>query len=112
MRGERRPTPLCSAMALDMGGGLHVCVNIPGLNTAASQALFCPSRVGRSGSYPCSYVPLFDLLNVAASYQHFTQGTMAAHEARRQAVLTEEVPDPRELPGPPEPPGPREPVGS
>ena len=26
---------------------LRVCVNIPGLNRAASQELFCPSHVGR-----------------------------------------------------------------
>jgi hypothetical protein len=48
----------------------------------------------------------FGLLNMAASHQRYMQGVLVAHEARRQAVLTEEVPDLRELPGPPEPPEP------
>ena len=45
----------------------------------------------------------FGLLNMAASHQHYMQGILAAHEARRQAILTEEALDPREPPRPPEP---------
>jgi hypothetical protein len=96
-----------------MGGELRVCVNIPGLNRATLQDLFWPSRVGRSGGYPCSYVCMpFGLLNVAASYQRLMQGALASQEARHQAVLIKEVTDPHEPPGPPEPPGTQEPVGS
>jgi hypothetical protein len=69
MRGERRPGSSGAAAAPDMGGELRVYVNIPGLNRAASQELFWPSRVSQSGGYPCSYVRMpFGLLNVAASY--------------------------------------------
>jgi hypothetical protein len=110
MRGRRRPAPPNAAAARDTGGELRVCVNIPGLNRAAAQELFWPSRVGRSGGSPCSYIRMpFGLLNVAASYQHRMQGALGAHEAGRQAILTEEAPDPHELPGPPEP---QEPTGS
>ena len=40
MRGERRPASSSAAAAPDMGGELRVCVNIPGLNRAASQEFF------------------------------------------------------------------------
>ena len=71
MRGERHPTCSTSAAAApDAADGLRVCINIPGLNRAASQDLFWPSRVGRSGGYPCNYVCMpFGLLNMNASYQ-------------------------------------------
>jgi hypothetical protein len=102
-------TPRCGC-APDVGDELRVCVNILGLNRAAAQELFWLSRVGRSGGSPCSYIRMpFGLLNVAASYQHRMQGALGAHEAGRQAILTEEAPDPHELPGPPEP---QEPTGS
>ena len=53
-----------------MSGELRVCVNIPGLNRAASKELFWPSRVGLSGGYPCSYVCMpFSLVNVGPTYQ-------------------------------------------
>ena len=41
MHGERRPArPASSAAAPDVDGELCVCVNIPGLNRAASKDLF------------------------------------------------------------------------
>lgn len=63
--------------------------------------------VSDGASLPCNYIRVpFGLLNVAASYQRFMQGALAAHKARRQAVLAEEALDPRKLSGPPEPSGP------
>ena len=59
MRGDRRPP-----------GGLHVCVDIPGLNRAASQELFWPSRVGRCEAPPHNYIRMpFGLLGVVTAYQ-------------------------------------------
>ena len=40
MRGERRPAQSDAAAAPDMGSKLRICVNIPGLNRAASQEFF------------------------------------------------------------------------
>ena len=88
MHGERRPAPPDAAAAPDMGDELRVYVNISGLNRAASQELFWPSRMGRSGGYPCSYVCMsFGLLNVGAMFQCYMQGVLGAHEARHQAIL-------------------------
>ena len=47
----------------------------------------------------------FGLLNAATSHQCYMQGVLAAHEARRQAIVMEEVLDPREPLGPPDPLG-------
>ena len=80
MHGEGRPArPTSSAAAPDAGDELRVCVNISGLNRAASQDLFWPSRVGRSGGFPCNYVCMpFGLLNMGATYQQFTQLALAS----------------------------------
>ena len=48
-------------------GGLRVCIDIPGLNRAASQERFWPSRVGRCEGPPHSYVRMpYGLPNAAA----------------------------------------------
>jgi hypothetical protein len=113
MHGERRPAPPSAAAAPDLGSELCICDHSLGLNRAASQELFWPSRVGRCGGRPHSYVRMpFGLPHVAASHQHHMRRVLVAHEARRQAILTEEVPDPREPPGPPEPHEAREPDDS
>ena len=79
MHGECHPTPPSVAAAPHMGSELCVRINITGLNRAASQDLFWLSRVG-------------------LSYQRLAHHAWAAHVARRQAVLTEEVLDPRKPP--------------
>ena len=93
MHSEHRPAlPPSAAAAPDLGNELRICVNIPGLNRAASQELFWSSLVGRSGGYPCNYVHMpLGLLDMAASHQRYMQGVLAAHETRRQAILMEEV---------------------
>ena len=91
-------------------GGLRVCIDIPGLNRAASQERFWPSRVGRYEGPPHSYVRMpHGLPNAAAAYQRLMGSILEAQEARRSAVLAEmemvreEPPAPSE---PPEAPGP------
>ena len=50
---------------------LRVCIDVPGLNRAASQELFWPSRVRRCEGPPHSYVRMpFGLPKAAATYQH------------------------------------------
>jgi hypothetical protein len=113
MRGERRPAPPSAAPFADEGRGLRVCINIPGLNRAASQELLWPSRMGRCEGPPHSYVRMpFGLLNSAARYQRHMRGILAAHEARRQEVLAGGAPIPRESPGPQETREPQELGGS
>ena len=100
MHGERRPVRPANAVAApDVGGELRVCINIPSLNRAASQDLFWPSHVGRSGGYPFNYVSMpFGLLNMGALYQRLAQRTMASHEARRSAAaLSSMSPSPNRI---------------
>ena len=70
--------------------GLRVCVDVPGLNRAASQERFWPSRVGRCECPPHSYVRMpFGLPSVASAYQRDVRRVLAAQEARYHAVLEE-----------------------
>ena len=93
--------------------GLRVCVDVPGLNRAASQERFWPSRVGRCEGPPHSYVRMpFGLPSVASAYQHNMRGVLAAQEARYHAVLEEMETVFREPPEPPEPPKAQGPGGS
>ena len=88
MRGFRR----LSAVAPHLGedGGLHVCIDIPGLNRAASQERLWPSRVGHCEGPPHSYVRMpFGLPNAAATYQRHLQSILAAQEAGHHPVLAE-----------------------
>ena len=85
--------------------GLRVCIDVPGLNRAASQELFWPSRVGRCEGPPHSYVRMtFGMLSVASAYQRNMRRVLAAQEARYHAVLEEMETVFREPPEPPEPP--------
>ena len=100
MRGERCPAPSPSE-----GSELHAYVNIPGLNRAASQELFWPSRVGRCEGRPHIYVRMpFDLLSAAIASQCRMRDVLANREDRHQVILAEMEMDPHEATGPPEPP--------
>ena len=58
---------------------LRVCIDIPGLNRAASQERFWPSRVGRCEGPPHSYVHMpFGLPSVASAYQRNLRSVLAA----------------------------------
>ena len=94
-------------------GGLHVCIDIPGLNRAASQERFWPSRVGRCEGPPHSYVRMpYGLPNAAAAYQRLMGSILEAQEARRSAVHAEMEMVREEPPAPPEPPEAPGPGGS
>ena len=89
------------------GAEIRVCINIPGLNRAASQERFWPSRAGRCEGPPHSYVRMpFGLPSVASAYQRDARQVLAAQEARFHAVQEEmrmEMAH-EEPPAPPEPP--------
>ena len=111
MRGDRRSPDAAPHPGED--AGLRVCIDVPGLNRAASQELFWPSRVGRCEGPPHSYVRMpFGLPSVASAYQRNMRRVLAAQEARHHAVLAEMETALKELPGPPEPPKTQGPDGS
>ena len=108
MRGSRRLPVVAPHPGED--GGMRVCIDISGINRAASQERLWPSRVGRCGGPPHSYVRMpYGLPNMAGTYQRLMRGITEAREARRSAALagmemaSEEPPVP---PEPPEAPGP------
>ena len=87
MRGNRRSPGATSHPGKD--AGLRICIDIPGLNRAASQELFWPSRVGHCEGPPHSYVRMpFGLPSVASAYQRNLWRILAAKEARHHAALT------------------------
>ena len=111
MRGDRRPPGAAPHPGED--GGLHVCIDILGLNRAASQERFWPSRFGWCEGPPHSYGRmLFGLPSVAAAFQRNLRGILAAQEARHHTVLAEMETVLEEPPGPPEPPEAQGPGGS
>ena len=58
---------------------LRVCIDVQGLNRAASQEPFWPSRVGRCEGPPHSYVRMpFGLPSVAAAYQRTLRSILSA----------------------------------
>ena len=82
--------------------GLRVCIDVPGLNRAASQERFWPSRVGHYEGPPHSYVRMpFGLPSVASAYQRNMRRVLAAQEARYHALLEEMETVFREPPEPP-----------
>ena len=88
-------------------------IDVPGLNRAASQERFWPSRVGRCEGPPHSYVRMpFGLPSVASAYQHNMRRALVAQEARYHAVLEEMETVFREPPEPPEPAEAQGPGGS
>ena len=60
-------------------GGLRVCIDILGLNRVAYQERFWPSRVGRCGGPPHSYIRMpYGLPNAAATYQRLMGSILEA----------------------------------
>ena len=111
MRGDRRSPGAAPHPGED--AGLRVCIDVPGLNRAASQEPFRPSRVGRREGPPHSYVRMpFGLPSVSSAYQRNSRRVLAAQEARHHAVLTEMETVLKEPPGPLEPPEAQGPGGS
>ena len=103
MRGDSRSPS--TAHHPGEGAGLRVCIDISGLNRAASQERFWPSCAGRCEGPPHSYVRMpFGLPSVASAYQRNMRQVLAAQEARFHAVLEEmgavfrKPPEPRSLP--------------
>ena len=102
MRGHSRSQGAAPHPGED--AGLRVCIDVPGLNRAASQERFWPSRVGRCEGPPHSYVRMpFGLPSVASTHQRNMRRVLAAQEARYHAVLEEMETVFREPPEPPEP---------
>ena len=92
---------------------LRVRINVLGLNRAASQEHFWPSRVGWCEGPPHSYVPMpFGLPNADVTFQRHMRSVLAAQEARHHAVLEEMKMVLKEPPGPLEPPEAQGPGGS
>ena len=108
MKGGRRLPAVAPHPGKD--GGLRVCIDIPGLNRVASLERLWPSRVGRCGGPPHSYVCMpYGLPNAAAMFQRPMRDIVEAQEARRSAALAEmemSHEEPPVLPEPPEAPGP------
>ena len=103
MRGDRRSRGAAPHPGED--AGLRFCIDVPGLNRAASQELFWPSRVGRCEGPPHSYVRMpVGLPSMAAAFQRNLRSVLAAQEARHHAVLAEMETVLKESPGPPGPP--------
>ena len=111
MKGGRRLPAVAPHLGED--GGLRVCIDIPGLNRAASQEHFWPSRVGRYEGPPHNYVRMpYGLPNSAVVYERLVRSILEAQEARRSAVLAEMEMVREEPPAPPEPPEAPGPGGS
>ena len=111
MRGSRRLPAVAPHPGND--GGMRVCIDIPGLNRVASLERLWPSREGRCGGPPHSYVRMpYGLPNAATMYQRLMRGVMEAQEARRSAALAGMEMAREEPPAPPEPPKAPMPGGS
>ena len=113
MRGDSRSRGAAPHPGED--AELRVCINVPGLNRAASQErfFFWPSRVGRCEGPPHSYVRMpFGLPSMASAYHRNMRRVLAAQEARYHAFLEEMETVFREPPEPPEPPEAQGPGGS
>ena len=103
MRGDGRSRGAAPHPGED--AGLRVCIDVPGLNRAASQERFWPSRAGHCEGPPHSFVRMpFGLPSVASAYQRNMRRGLAAQEARYHAILEEMETVFREPPGPPGPP--------
>ena len=103
MRGSRRLPTVAPHSGED--GGLCVCIDVPGLNRAASQERLWPSHVGRCEGPPHSYVCMpLSLLNAVAAHQRLLRSILEAQEVRHCAVLAEVEMALEDLPVPPEPP--------
>ena len=111
MRGDRRSRGAAPHPGED--AGLRVCIDVPGVNRAASQELFWPSRAGRCEGPPHSYVRMpLCLPSVASAYQRNLRRVLVAQEARHHAVMAEMAKVLKEPPEHPEPPEAQGPGGS
>ena len=111
MRGSRRLPAVAPHPGED--GGLRVCIDIPGLNRAASQERFWRSRAGRCEEPPHSYIRTpYGLPNAATAYQRLMRSILEAQESRHSAVLAGMEMVSEEPPAPPEPPEAPGPGGS
>ena len=98
---------------LGKDGGLRVCIDVPGLNRAASKERIWPSRVGHCEGPPHSYVRMpFGLPNAVAAHQRLLRSILEAQEVRHCVVLAEVEMALEDLPVPPEPPEAPGPGGS
>ena len=80
MKGGRRLPAVAPHPGED--GGLRVCIDILGLNRAASQECLWPSRVGRCKGPPHSYVRMpYGLPNAAAAHQRLMRAIVEAQES-------------------------------
>ena len=87
MRGDGRSRGAAPHPGED--AGLRVCIDVPGLNRAASQERFWPLRVGRCEGPPHSYVRMpFGLPSVASAYQRNMRRVLAAQEARYRSRIS------------------------
>ena len=103
MSGSRRLPAVAPHPRED--GGLRVCIDVLGLNRAASQERLWPSRVGHCEGPSHSYVRMpLGLPNAAAAHQRTIWSILEAQEVRHCAVLAEMEMVLEEPPGPPEPP--------
>ena len=111
MKGGRRLPAVAPHPGED--GGLRVCIDISGLNRVASLERLWPSRVGRYGGPPHSYVRMpYGLPNAADTYQRLMRGITEAWEARQSTTLAGMEMAHEEPPAPPEPPEAPGPGGS
>ena len=111
MRGSHRLPAIAPHPGED--GGLRVCIDVPGLNRAASQERLWPSRVGRCEGPPHSYVRMpFGMPNAVAFHQCLLKSILEAQEVRHHAVLAEVAMVPEDLHVPSEPPEAPGPGGS
>ena len=111
MKGGRRLPAVAPHPGED--GGLRVCIDIPGLNRAASQERLWHSQVGRCEGPPHSYARMpYGLPNATVAYQRLMRGIMEDQEARRSAALAEMEMVREEPLAPPEPPEAPRPGGS
>ena len=77
MSGNRRLPAVAPHPGED--GGLRVCIDIPGLNRAASQERLWPSRVGRCEGPPHNYVRMpYSLPNAAVVRQRLMGSILEA----------------------------------
>ena len=94
-------------------GGLRICIDIPGLNRAATQERFWPSCVGRCEGPSHSYIRMpYGLPNAAAVHQCLMWSILEAQAIRHSTVLAEMEMVREEPPAPPEPPDAPRPRGS
>ena len=111
MHGNRRSPTMAPHPGED--GGLRVCVDVPGLNRAASQERLWPSAVGRYVGPPHSYVRMpFGLPSAVAAHQCLLRSILEAQEVRHRAVLAKVAMIPEDLRVPLEPPEAPGPGGS